>query len=164
MRNLLKASGIVTALAFAALAPGALAQQINFKQTCQLVGGFTPEPLGDRDGHSISVAQVSCHVESGPMNGGNVTGNVTMEWDKTNAVLVTSSGVIRKPGGFAAYQDTEGQESLTITDSKVTGFTYSGKGRWPIATGSAASLAGKTYVLTVKSIGAGQWEADYAAE
>jgi hypothetical protein len=63
-----------------------------------------------------------------------------------------------------AYQDTDGKIALTITDGKVTGFTGSGKGRWTIATGSAAPLAGKTYIWTVKSTGAGQWEADLTAE
>jgi hypothetical protein len=93
MRNLLKASGIVTAIAFAAYAPEAVAQEINFKQTCQEVGGVAPEPLGDREGHSISVDHLSCHIESGPMNGGVVTGGDILEWDKTNAVLVTGDGV-----------------------------------------------------------------------
>ena len=62
MRYFLKASGIVAAIAFAALAPGAVAQESTSTYACQDVGGGAPEPLGDREGHSILVAQVSCRV------------------------------------------------------------------------------------------------------
>jgi hypothetical protein len=164
MRNLLKASGIVTALAFAGFAPGAVAQDTSFKQICQEVGGSAPEPVGDREGHSISIDQYSCRMDSGPMSGGVLTGSDILDWDKTNAVLVMGNAVVRKPGGFAAYQDTEGKIALTITDGKVTGFTGSGKIRWIIAAGSAAPLAGKTFSWTLKSTGAGQWEADATSE
>jgi hypothetical protein len=58
MNTLLKASGIATAAAFAAFAafaPGAVAQEIS-KSLCQAVGANgAPEPLGDREGHGISV-------------------------------------------------------------------------------------------------------------
>jgi hypothetical protein len=37
-------------------------------------------------------------------------------------------------------------------------------GRWAIATGSAASLAGKTFTFKAKSTGAGQWESDVTAD
>jgi hypothetical protein len=164
MRKLLRVSGIVTATAFGSVMQGAGAEEIHFKQTCQSVGGDNSEQLGDREGHSISVGPFSCRMESGPMDGGVVTGDAMLEWDKTNAVLVMGFGVIRKPGGFVAYQDTEGKFALTVTDGKVTGFTGSGKIRWTIATGSAAPLAGKSFVYTLKSTGAGQWEADATAE
>jgi hypothetical protein len=62
------------------------------------------------------------------------------------------------------HQGTEGKVALTITDGKVTGFTGSGKVHWVVATGSAAPLAGKTFSYTVKSTGAGQWEANATSE
>ena len=42
----------------------------------------------------------------------------------------------------------EVQLALTITDGKVTGATASGKGHWRMATGSAASLIGKSHAPT----------------
>ena len=45
-----------------------------------------------------------------------------------------------------------------MTDGKVTGFTASGKGRWPTATGTAASLADKLWTFKSWPTGAGQWE------
>jgi hypothetical protein len=62
--------GVATAIiALSAAAPNAIAQEITFASTCQGVGNGAPEPLGDRDGHTISVADYSCHVDSGPMSG-----------------------------------------------------------------------------------------------
>lgn len=95
------------------------------------------------------------------MNGGVLTGSITWEWDKTNAVLVSGSGVIRKPGATVVYQDTEGKLELTMVDGKATGWTASGRIRWPIATGDAVALAGKSAAWTSKTTGpAGQFEVD----
>ena len=49
MRTLLKASGIAAALAFAAFAPGAVAQEIN-KNICQGVGANGPPRTARRSG------------------------------------------------------------------------------------------------------------------
>jgi hypothetical protein len=97
------------------------------------------------------------------MTGAIVTGQSIWEWDKTNARMVSEAGVVRGPSATATYEITEGKLALTITDGKVTGFAASGKGRWPIATGSGASLAGKSFTFSSKSTGAGQWEADITA-
>ena len=51
------------------------------------------------------------------------------------------------------WQGAEGKIALTMADGKVTGWTGSGKGAYPIATGSAASLAGKPFTWTAKSTG-----------
>jgi hypothetical protein len=70
MHNLLKVPGIVTAVAFAALAPRAVAQEISFKLICQEVGGAgEPEPAGDREGHVISVDNYSCRAHGRRANG-----------------------------------------------------------------------------------------------
>lgn len=123
---------------------------------CTVVGSNAPEPLGDREGHSIAVGQLTCRVEGGPLDGGVLTGTSINEWDKTSAVLLSGSGVTRKPGATSAYQNTEGKGALTLTDGKVSGFTGSGKGRWTMATGTAAALKGKTYSYTFKSTSPGQ--------
>jgi hypothetical protein len=165
MRYLLKLSSIaIASAAVVAFAPSAVAKDIS-KAVCQAVGASgQPEPLGDREGHGISVTTESCRVEGGAMDGGLMTGQVIWEWDKTNGTLVSVSGVVRKPGATVAYQATEGTLALTIADGKVTGFTGTVKGHWPIATGSAASMAGKTVIVRVKSTGAEQWELDIAEQ
>jgi hypothetical protein len=164
MRNLLKASGIVVASAFAAFAPSAGAQEMSFKEICQDVGAGAPDRAGDREGHMFSVDHYSCRMKGGPMDGALVTGSDVIEWDKTDGVEVLGDAAVRKPGGFAVHQDAEGKFAVTVADGKVTGFTGAGKVRWVVATGSAAPLAGKTFRYTAKSTGAGQWEADATSE
>ena len=161
MRYLLKASGIAAAVSFAALAPAALAQE---KDICQSIGNTAPEPVGDREGHAIQVDMISCRVEGGAMDGAVGTGQDIWEWDKTNANMVSVTGLLRKPGATVAYELTAGTIALTMADGKVTGFTATGKGRYSLATGSAASLAGKSFTFTAKPTGLGQWETDVAAQ
>ncbi len=143
--------------AFSAYAPGVLAQE-DIKYACQGIGASAPEPLGDREGHSISVEQFSCRVESGPMSGGVLSGALIWEWDKANAVLISGSGVIRKPDATVVYKDSDGKLALTMADGKVTGFTASGGVSFPIATGSGASLAGKSAAWTATPIGPDQFD------
>ena len=160
MRSLPSVCGIGTAvIALSATAPSAVAQENTATATCQAIGwgNGPPEPLGDREGHGISVGQYSCRVDSGPMSGGVLTGTIIWEWDGTNAVLLSESGVVRKPGSTLVYRGTEGKLALTMAEGKVTGFTASLKGQNQLATGSAASMAGKPYTLTAKPTGPGQW-------
>ena len=158
MKTSLFAAGIGTAIAFAAFAPNAVAQDNTITGTCQAVGANgAPEPLGDRDGHGISVGQISCHIDSGPMKDGIVTGTFIWQWDGPNATLVSEHGVIRKPGATVVYVETQGKLALTMADGKVTGWTASSRGTDVVATGSAASMAGKSYTTTGKGTGSGQF-------
>jgi hypothetical protein len=100
----------------------------------------------------------------GLLDGSLLTAQEIWEWDGTNAKMLLESGVIRKPGALATYELTEGKLALTMTDGKVTGFTASGKGRWPTATGTAASLAGKSWTWKSRAAGAGQWEGEATVE
>jgi hypothetical protein len=158
MHNYLSICGIATAaIAFSGFAPIAVAQENAFTLTCQEVGVGPPEPLADREGHSISVGQYSCRADSGPLGGGVLTGANTWEWDKGSAVLLTGNGVTRKPGSTGVYQITEGKLALTMADGKVTGVTSSGRGAYLLATGGFASVAGKPFSYTTKTTGPGQF-------
>jgi len=152
------------AVVFAAFAPSAVAQDKVARFVCQNVGSFAPEPLGDREGHSISIAQFSCRVVAGPMSGGVMSGMILWEWDKGSAVLVSGDGVVRKPGSTVVYQDVDGKLALTMTEGKVTGFTASGHVKFPIATGDGASLAGKSWAWTTTSTGPDQFEIEDTIE
>ena len=154
MQNFLRFSGLAAAaLAFAALAPSAVAQENTTVWACQAVPGSPPEPLGDREGHSISVGQYSCRAESGPWAGSVGTGTSIYEWDGPKAVELANSGVARKPGATLAWKGTEGKVTLTMTDGKVTGWTGSGRGTNLLATGGWASKAGTSYTCTWKCVG-----------
>jgi len=151
----------IVAVAFAAAAPSAVAQEIAFTSTCSIVGNAAPEPLGDREGHAIFVEEDICRFDSGPFAGGVMTATSTWEFDRTNAVLVSSSAVFRKPGSMAVGRLTEGKIALTITDGKVSAVTSWARGDWPITTGGAASLGGKSFTSTGKDTGPGQFALEY---
>ena len=154
MQNFLRFSGsAAAALAFAAFAPSAVAQENTTVWACQFIGGGPPEALGDREGHSISVGQYSCRAEMGPWAGSVGTGTNIYEWDGPKAVELADSGVARKPGATLAWKGTEGKVTLTMTDGKVTGWTGSGRGANLLATGGWASKAGASFTWTAKSVG-----------
>jgi hypothetical protein len=156
MQNFLHFSGTAAAaLAFAFFAPSCFAQEKTTTWACQGVGMDTPEPLGDREGHSIEVGQYSCRAESGPWAGSVGTGADMWEWDGPKATLLSNSGFARKPGATLAWMFTDGQQTLTMTDGKVTGCTGSGRGKNVLATGSFASSAGTSFTCTWKCVGPG---------
>ncbi len=95
------------------------------------------------------------------MSGAVLTGTTNWEWNGPNAVLLSSNGVIRKPGATVVYQNTGGTLALTMADGKVTGWTASGKGTEMLATGSLAALAGKPYTWTGKPAGPGQYTIEF---
>lgn len=142
---------VAAAVSLAAIGTSAIAQTpVMQKSRCVYVGSTPPEPLGDRAGHALQVSTYSCRTEGGAMDGGVMTGTNIYEWDGAKAVLLTGAGVLRKPGATAVYQVTEATTTLVMTDGKVTGFTAAGKGVIKLATGSAASMNGKTYSYTVR--------------
>lgn len=139
-------------------AGNAVAQaDMSHRLHCFSVGFAAPEALGDRDGHAISANQIVCRVEGGLTDGGVMHNTAMYEWDKTNAVMLSSAGITRKPGAMSAFQQSEGRISLVLADGKVTGANYSGRGRVTLATGAAAVLMGKTYSYAGKSTGPGQF-------
>jgi hypothetical protein len=157
MHYFLKLSSVASAVALAAFTSSAVADEVTMTMTCQSIGNSAPEPLGDREGHSISIGEVSCRVDGGPLSGGVLTGMDIWEWDGANAVSLANNGIVRKPGATAMYENTEARLALTMTDGRVTGATASGKGHWRMATGSAASLMGRACTYTANVTGPGQF-------
>jgi hypothetical protein len=155
---------ITIGIGFTVLAACANAQGMSYSLSCQSVGSNPPEPLGDREGHSISSGEISCRADGGPLAGGVMTGMTIYEWDKGNGVMLAGSGIIRKPGATSAYRISEGKIALVMTDGKVTGTTGSGKGVYTLATGTAAVLAGKSFTYSTKPTGPGQFALDVKVE
>ena len=161
MRMSTKVLGVAAALA---VTPSAFAGEIA-KASCQVIGRMESlELIGDRDGHGIIPHTTSCRMASGLLDGGLQTLDSLWEWDQTTGALLAASGVVRKPGAIVVFTFTEGKLALTMADGKVTGFTGAGKGRLPLASGSAAALAGKSFAWTIKSTGAGQFDAVWTDE
>jgi hypothetical protein len=152
------------ATALAALVPSAKAQENIAVFACQLVGGAQSQPLGDRDGHTLSITQISCLAKAGVLSGGVLTGSSIYELAKGNGILITASGVITQPGQTAVYVATEGTLAFVMTDGKVTGTTTSGRGSYPIATGGWSALAGKPFTYSTHPTGPGLFEIDVTSE
>ena len=154
-------SGGLLAIAFALAAPSATAQELHGHIVCRQVGGFTPEQLGDREGHTLLSTQSSCQTTEGPLAGAVENETNMWEWDGPKAKELSGSGVARKPGATQAFQHTDGTLELTMTDGKPSGWTASGHGVITLSTGSWAPLNGKTYEWSGKGTGPNVFEGDY---
>jgi hypothetical protein len=156
--------GVAAAIGMVTAAPAAKGEELA-KFNCQAAGRVdTFEPAGDRDGHGILAAAASCSAASGLLEGSLATVQGVWEWDKTTGALLTEGGVVRKSDAIVVFQMTEGKIVLTMAEGKVTGFTATGKGRLPFASGSAAATAGKTFTWTSKSSGFGRYEVIWTAD
>ena len=98
----------LSAIGFALSAPDAVkAQELHGHQVCRVVGAFTPEQIGDREGHALSSSEASCQATEGPLAGAVVTEASLMEWDGPKAKELSDYGVARKPGDTFAFQHTD---------------------------------------------------------
>ena len=60
MQNFLSFSGLAAAaLAFAAFAPSAVAQELRNHDLCRQTSIYPPEQLGDRDGHMLNMGWIA---------------------------------------------------------------------------------------------------------
>jgi hypothetical protein len=149
-------TNIATINGFAALAlalGSGLAVAQTATSTCMSFGPNVPEPIGDREAHAIQVAAASCTTEGGPLDGAVMTQNTIWEIDKGTMNILSADGVSRKPGTVAAYRVTAGTLNWVIQDGKPVGWTAAGKGVYTLTSGSAASLAGKTFSWTGRATG-----------
>jgi len=113
--------GSLSAIVFALAAPSATAQELHGHILCRDVGAFTPEQLGDREGHALSIGQSSCQTTEGPGAGAVQTETNMWEWDGPKAKELSGYGVARKPGATFAFQHTDGTLEVTMTDGKPSG-------------------------------------------
>jgi hypothetical protein len=152
---------ILTSLLLAS--PAWSQEPTTFRLHCQILGPSVPEPLGDREGHSLSTTQVSCRAEGGPMDGAVMSGYTAYEWQGQNANGV-GFGVIRKRGAALVYSNSEMTSSLIMENGRVVGNTGGGRGRYVMASGAASAWAGKGYRYTFKSSGFNQFTIDVTVD
>ena len=144
-------------IGFAAEAAG---QAVTMKLTCQNLGPPAVESFGAQPGHAIRETPYSCLVSGGPLDGGVITAKNWWEMKGTEWTLLTGSGAIRRPEGFAVYQNMEGKLTVQMKDGKPSGYTASGHGRYLAASGPAVQLTGKNYNWTVTGTGPTSFQAD----
>jgi hypothetical protein len=151
--------GSLSVIAFAV--PSATAQELHGHDVCRDIGAFTPEQLGDKQGHALSIGQESCQTTEGPGVGGVENGTSMWEWDGPKATELSGMGAARKPGATLTFQDLDGTVEVIMTDGKPSGWKGSGNFKVTMATGSWASLNGKKAEWTAKSTGPYLHEVDY---
>jgi hypothetical protein len=93
-----------------AMSSGSFAQEMNTFD-CQGVGNNTPEALGS-EGQSVFIETFACRVTTGLMQGANMTGTVSWNFNKTDGTLLSGTGVMRKPGSVVVYKDDSGTLKL----------------------------------------------------
>ncbi len=130
----------------------------DYRAVCTLIGTFTPEPIGTDQ--TIIATSNTCRAEGGPLDGAVATVHSVWKWEKGDATVVSQTGVWRKPGTIAVFETTDGRMSLIMKDGKPAGWTQTSKTTFKLATGAAASWAGKTYTTQNRSTGPGQFVAD----
>lgn len=157
---------VVLALVLGTLAwaAPATAQPSTFRVLCTTYGSNSLEPVGDREGHSIQAAEAACVTEGGALDGTVTTQNTLWEFDKGAGTMLSSHGFSRKPGAVAAYANSSGTLTFQTSEGKVTGWLATGKGRYLVATGSAAALTGKTYGWQARPTGPRTYVVDVALD
>ena len=131
--------------------------QVSYAMTCYSAGSNAVEPVGDRPGHAFETGEYTCNVVGGPMDGAVETGTYVWEWDKTAIAALVNTGIDRKPGSMAVFQDSEGKATAIMSDGKITGFTGSGRGKILSSAGAAANWSGRSYSYTFQSTGFNQF-------
>ena len=126
------------------LAAGAAGAQ-SWKINCTNTGASAPEPLGDREKHSLMVKLATCIEVGGPMDGAVVTQGVIWEHDAAGSKALSGDSVARKPGATAAYRVTEGTLAWVMREGKIAGWTAAGKAMYTLAVGTGAQYAGKSF-------------------
>lgn len=134
------------------LAAGAAGAQ-TWKINCTSSGGNAPEPLGDREKHSIMVLTATCIEVGGPMDGAVVTQGVIWEYDANGSKVLSGDSVARKPGATTAYRVTEGTLAWVMRDGKPAGWTAVGKAVYTLAVGTGIERAGKSFSWTSRPTG-----------
>lgn len=129
------------------------AQALVVKVLCTNHGSTAPEPTGEAEGHSLLVAQATCLVQGGPLDGAIETQQNLWRYERGTGTLLSGHAVTRKPGALGAAQVTQGSLVFQMTDGRVTGWTATGRGRVTLAVGAAASLAGRSLSWTAAPTG-----------
>lgn len=162
MNSIPKVTGIFALIALTASGASSGANEGASKYSCQSFGGGAPEALGDD--LLISTDQYTCHVDSGPMSGGVLTGTTMWKWNGPEATMVSGEGIARKAGAAWVFVQTEGKIVVTMINGKAVGFGASGKGRIAAGTGTVAAMAGKTTKWTVTPTGLRQFTVEESIE
>jgi hypothetical protein len=147
----------LSAASLIAVATPARAETIA-RYECSVYGATAQEPIADRAGHMLVSFQYSCFAVDGMMKGAVSTAISISEWDGPKGTYLAAAGVHRIAGGLAVIELVEGTGSIIMRDGKPVGPDGAGKSVVKHASGTLASLAGKTVNFASKPLGSGRFE------
>ena len=131
------------------------------KFECNIVGAIGLEPIGDRDGHLLRSYDYSCVGVDGVFKGAVSTGVSVSEMDGPKVKFLLGTAVHRIAGGLAAGQMLEATGSAVMQEGKPARGTASGNAIIKFASGTLATLSGKTIKYTSKPTGFNPFELEY---
>ena len=138
-------------------ATGLARAELIGRYECNTVGTMSQEPIGDREGHTLSSLQFSCFGLDGLLKGALYTASSASEWNGSQGSFLFTAGIHRAPGGLAVTQLTEGTASVIMKDGKPAGLESSGKGTFKFASGTLAALSGKAFTFSTRATGPGRF-------
>lgn len=144
------------ALALAALlaAPAAVAASSTSHFDCRVTSVAQLDHLG-RTGQPAELAQFTCRVRGGLLDGFVATGTNIWEPAPGGAVLIGSIVVARRADSAVVYEVEQASRKLADRDNPKGRWQGTGRGVYKLATGVAAPLAGKTFHSVARYEGPG---------
>ncbi len=140
---------------------GVSAADVIGRTECSIIGPIGLEPIGDRDGHLLRSYDYSCVGTDGLFKGGVSTGVSISEMDGPKVTFLLTGAVHRAAGGLAVGETLEGSGSTVIQDGKPARATASGTVIFKFASGTLASLSGKTVKWVAKPVGFNRFDMEY---
>ncbi|HEV2153954.1 hypothetical protein [Bradyrhizobium sp.] len=130
---------------------------------CNVVGTQAPEPIGDRNGHTLVSTQFSCFGVDGIFKNAVYSATNVTEWDGPGkARQLQAGGVHRTAGGLAVTQIVEGTGSMIMKDEKPIGGQSSGTAAVRFSSGTLAPISGKTLKFTTRTTGLGRFVLEFS--
>jgi hypothetical protein len=154
------ASILVSALGLIGTSGMAQADSIG-RYECNIIGPVGLEPIGDHDGHVLRSYDFSCEGVDGLFKGAVYTAISVSELDGSKASFHLGGGIHRAPAGLAVGQMLEGSGSTTMLDGRPRA-TASGTMMVRFASGTLASLSGKTLKWAAKPAGFNRFDMEFA--
>ena len=138
--------------AAAVLAPWPAAAEMRFHYDCHVTGVRQVPQMG-REGQPAELRHFTCRISGGLLDGFTATGTNLLEHHQEGARLVGSTVMARKKNAILVYEVNDARRRLRQSEDGAVQWESTGTGIYKHATGSVASLAGKSFTALVQSTG-----------
>lgn len=141
-------------------APPSTAADIRYHSDCRIVETGKLKQFGNQ-GQNAEITHFKCRITGGLLDGFAVTGTNIWEPDQRGGrTLLGSLAIGQKTGSTIVYEVHQGTRKRRTTRGRLVGWESTSLGSYRLATGSAASLAGKTFKSVARYSGPGTFTID----